>query len=81
MNSTTVFLSDVPDWVTRAIIYILLVLYIIIICVKNRRFKHTCNDDNDTVHSYITMSAEHDIVMMTDEIGHLHKHMIGPRLF
>jgi len=51
------------------------------IYVKNYRFKHTCNDDNDIgprkrqkldYHiftckfpiSYITMSADHDIVTM-----------------
>ena len=49
--------------------------------LKNYRFKHTCNDDNDIGRrkrqkldhhiftckfpiSYITMSADHDIVMM-----------------
>jgi len=53
--------------------------------LKNYRFQHTCNDDNDigrrkqqksAYHvftfpvSYVTMSADHDIVI--DEIGNLH---------
>jgi len=62
---------------TMLLCHLLLQIYVL----KNYRFKHTCNDDNDirrrkqqklAYHiftckfpvSYITISADHDIVMM-----------------